>query len=173
MSYSFQGETGKHEPIATTLRAMFQTPAPTGWDEAKTDGVVPFFLSGEDDTSTVLDVEGANAVTFDKGYTRRIENKAALDNSQGDMENQIIITIFAANQKLSEMFELEVYRVLRYNTPLYGAKIKKSNGTDDSKILGFGYPLPRFDQFSAGSNVPTKSSKSQMLLSVYSQYNWT
>lgn len=168
--YKRVGEGATKENFATTLRAMFSLAAPSGFDSSKTNNIDPVLLSDESMTSAQQYTEAGEGILFEEGGNEWVNS--ALDDSQGDRATAIYITVFAPDKKHRSLFQDEVERVLRYNRPSQGTKIKQSDGTTDSAILGWGFPLPRWDDFTLGLNIPERSAKVQMILRVFWNASW-
>jgi len=163
-------EEGTKETFSKTIRALFQQASPSGWNNDNVSDIDPTFLSDEDMTSGQIYTEAGEGVLFEEGNSRWINT--ALDNSQGDKEQDVIITVFAPNKLILDLMRDEVERVLRQNNPGKGTVLLKSNGTDDSPILGWQLPLPEWINYELGLNKPERSAKSQMILRVRYQSNW-
>lgn len=163
------------ELFSTTLAALFAQASPTGWNTSNTNGKLPVFHSDENTKSLIVN-EAQQGVSFEEGNTRWRDTQngkaVALDDSQGDRETEVIITIYAANKYYRELFELEVERILRQNRPGNGVTILKSDGINDSAILGWSFPLPDWNNFELGLNRPERAAKTQMILKVHWQANW-
>jgi hypothetical protein len=149
---------------------MFQLAAPNGFDVTKTNNITPQLLSDEGMTSAQIYTVAGEGILFEEGGSRW--TNAALDDSQGDRATSVYITIFAPDKKHRSLFQDEVERVLRTNRPAQGTKIKQSDGTTDSAILGWSFPLPDWNHFELGLNTPERSAKVQMILYVLWQASW-
>jgi len=170
-TWTHSNETGTAEPFSKTIRAIFQRASPTGWNNDNVSDLDPAFLSDEDMTSGQVYTEGGESILFEEGSDRWINT--ALDNSQGDKERDVIITIFAPNKLIRDLMQLEVERVLRTNQPGKGTNLLKSDGSSISPIIGWSFPLPDWINFELGLNKPERSAKVQAILKCRYQSNYS
>lgn len=169
-SFIQEGLVGSQENFATTIRAAIDR----DWDTNNAAIMPkPAFISGENSQATVNPTEMKESITFDEGTKRNLDRQTDNDWMNFGMENDVIITVFGTTQSKRELLENEVHRVLRKIVPTNGSKIKKSNNTEDSAILGFENPLPQFIPFGVGTNQAQKASRSQAILKVRWQNTWT
>ena len=167
MVYSTNTLQGNIETVSETIGFLIKD----NWNEDNTQNVTPYFLYDEDKPHIFPRSENSNYIKIEEGTESGFSlTDNALDNSQGQLEEDIIITINSKSQLRGRLFENEIINILRTN---FKTTITKSNETENSGILSWTWPLPKFTRFNAGVEGERKSFKSQLLLTVKSYYEWS
>ena len=117
-------------------------------NKTNTNDITPKFHFDENRISNVVQSSITDHIVFDDGVNSGPE-EAALDDSQTGSRSDVIITVNSVTKIAHVLFQNEIYRILRKNRPAHGARIKKENNTEDSPIMGYDFPLPKFTVFDA------------------------
>lgn len=167
MVYSVNTLSGNIETVSETMGALIERT----WTESRTHNITPKFLYDEDKPHIFKQSSISDYVKIEEGGASGFSPfDNALDNSQGQFEEDIIITISTESQLTGRLFEHEIINILRTN---FKTTIKKSDGLTDSGILSWTWPTPKFTRFGVGDEGQRKSFKSQLLLTIKSYYEWS
>lgn len=167
MVYSVNTLSGNIETVSETMGALIERT----WDENNTHNIIPKFLYDEDKSHIFKQSDNSDYVKIEEGTASGfspLDN--ALDNSQGQFEEDIIITINTPSQLTGRLFEHEIINILRTN---FKTTIKKSDNETNSGILSWTWPTPKFTRFGVGVEGERTSFKSQLLLTIKSYYEWS
>jgi hypothetical protein len=167
MAYSVNTLVDNLETVSETIGALLER----SWTEDNTHNIVPKFLYDEDKPHIFKQSSLSDYIKIEEGIEAGFSlTDNALDNSQGQFEEDIIITVNTTSQLTGRLFENEIVNILRAN---FKTTLKKSDTTNNSGILSWTWPLPKFTRFGVGDEGQRKSFKSQLLLTIKSYYEWS